>query len=91
MTLKNSLIGALRFQTISANAIDTIAEQMSRVTSRYYLTFCDLRLPWDGKPHDLVLTLDKTDLDQVAVVLPDHREASIAWWVKSRCSGVTEM
>jgi hypothetical protein len=66
------------------NSIDgmtaAIGDGLGRVTSRYYLTFVDKRLPWDGQTHDLILTIDKTDADPVTMTLPDLREPGTPWW-----------
>jgi hypothetical protein len=57
----------------------SIDDQLDRATSRYYLTFIDDRLPWDGRGHDLTLAFGHDEADPVWVTLPGHRGGSV-WW-----------
>jgi hypothetical protein len=57
----------------------SIDDRLARLTSRYYLTFADDRLPWDGRGHDLTLTLGHDQADPVWIALPGHRAES-RWW-----------
>jgi hypothetical protein len=65
------------------NSMDGLAasidRQLTRDTSRYYLTFADDRLPWDGHDHDLTLVFGHDEVDPVSITLPGHRGHS-AWW-----------
>jgi hypothetical protein len=57
------------------NIAPAIANILSKLDDRYYLTFAgwdgprELGLVWDGKPHHLVLAIDKQDQDAAEVVL----------------------
>jgi len=74
-----NVLKALVPQTKLLTGADTIApaisDILSRMADRQYLTFpgydpkLELGLPWDGKQHNLVLKIDKTDLEPVAMAL----------------------
>jgi hypothetical protein len=57
------------------NVASAVASILSKLDDRYYLTFAgwdparELGLAWDGKPHHLVLAIDKEDQDAAEVVL----------------------
>ena len=61
--------------TTAENIASTISTILKRMNDRYYLTFSgfdektDQGLTWDGKPHDLVLKIEKEDVDTQPVVL----------------------
>jgi len=59
-----------------------ISDILSRMADRQYLTFpgydkkLAVGLPWDGKQHNLVLKIDKTDLEPVSMTLSPIWSAS---------------
>jgi uncharacterized protein YegL len=65
--------------TSTVNSADNIVTSMkaifTRMAARQYLTFpgfdtkLGLGLPWDGKPHSLILKIDKEDTDPVTLTL----------------------
>ncbi len=74
-----NVLTALVPQTKLLTGADTIgpaiSDILSRMADRQYLTFpgydkkLGVGLPWDGKQHNLILKIDKTDLDPVAMTL----------------------
>jgi len=83
----NVLVGLVP-QTKLLTGADTIGpaiqDILARMADRQYLTFpgfdkkLDVGLPWDGKQHNLVLKIDKTDLEPVAITLSPVWHASKA-------------
>jgi len=81
-----NVLTALVPQTKLLTGADTIgpaiSDILSRMADRQYLTFpgfdkkLDVGLPWDGKQHNLVLKIDKTDLEPVAMTLSPVWKAS---------------
>jgi hypothetical protein len=75
----NTVLEAFVPQTKLLRDAETIEPALSdilaRMADRQYLTFAghdsklDLGLPWDGQQHNLVLTIDKTDLEPVPITL----------------------
>lgn len=69
----------------------TIKAILSRMADRYYLTFpgydkkLKVGLQWDGKPHDLVVKIDKDDTDPVTLTLAPvwnpPKEGGFPWLV----------
>ena len=51
----------------------------ARLTDRYYVTFAATALPWDGGDHELVVRLDKRDLEPMIVKLPGRPSRSPLW------------
>ncbi len=82
-----NVLKALVPQTKLLTGADTIGSAISdilaRMADRQYLTFpgfdpkLELGLPWDGKEHNLVLKIDKADLEPVKMTLsPPWKPAS---------------
>jgi hypothetical protein len=73
------VIGAMVQQVLTANSADNIAQSvnsiLARMADRQYLTFpgydpkVGLGFIWDGKPHNMVLKIDKEDAEPVALSL----------------------
>ena len=73
-------------QTSTVNSADNIVSTMknifTRMAARQYLTFpgfdakVGLGLPWDGKPHNLILKIDKDDLEPITLTLAPVWSAS---------------
>jgi len=71
-----------------ANAIKAI---LSRMADRYYLTFpgydpkLKVGFAWDGKPHDLVVKIDKEETEPVTLTLAPvwnpPKASSFPWWI----------
>ncbi|HUJ57928.1 MAG TPA: hypothetical protein VLX92_05535 [Kofleriaceae bacterium] len=65
------------------NSLDGIVAELedavTRLTDRYYVTFVDDRLPWDGKLHDLVLRVGNQDMDPVSLDMPRWGHGT-PWW-----------
>lgn len=71
-----------------ANAIKAI---LSRMSDRYYLTFpgydpkLKVGFAWDGKPHDLVVKIDKDETDPVTLTMSPNwsppKPGSFPWWI----------
>ncbi|MGE3546425.1 MAG: FHA domain-containing protein [Kofleriaceae bacterium] len=69
----------------------TIQTILSRMGDRYYLTFpgydpkLTVGLAWDGKPHDLVIKIDKDETDPVTLTLAPVWQPPSAggfpWWI----------
>ncbi|MGE0546809.1 MAG: FHA domain-containing protein [Kofleriaceae bacterium] len=69
----------------------TIQTILSRMGDRYYLTFpgydpkLKVGLAWDGKPHDLVIKIDKDETDPVTLTLAPVWQPSsgggFPWWI----------
>ncbi len=57
------------------NIASTIANILARMADRQYLTFpgydtkLNLGLPWDGKPHNLIIKIDKDNADPVQLTM----------------------
>jgi hypothetical protein len=62
--------------TTAENIAATIASILARMDDRQYVTFPGhlrdkkIGFKWDGKPHNLVVKVDKEETEEVAVVLP---------------------
>ncbi len=64
---------------------------LSRMADRYYLTFpgfdtkSNFGFLWDGKPHDLVIKIDKDDTDPVSLTLAPPwqpaKKGGFPWWI----------
>lgn len=77
----NVLVGLVP-QTKLLTGADTIGpaiqDILARMADRQYLTFpgydkkLDVGLPWDGKTHNLVLKIDKTDLEPVSLTMSPY-------------------
>jgi hypothetical protein len=52
---------------------------VSEIADRQYVAFDASTLPWDGRMHDLTLTIDGEIFDTESVVLPARPE-STPWW-----------
>ena len=71
-----------------ANAIKDI---LARLANRYYLTFpgydnkLKVGLQWDGKPHDIVVKIDKDETDPVTLTMSPTwsppTKGSFPWWI----------
>lgn len=66
-----SLVSPTKLLTSADTIGPAISDILSRMADRQYLTFpgydkkLGIGLPWDGKPHNLVLKIDKIVLDEV--------------------------
>jgi hypothetical protein len=79
MSGDGNVISAMIPQTQTVNTAENVAtaihDILSRLGNRQYLTFAGfdptlgLGLPWDGRPHNLILKIDKDDTDAVALSL----------------------
>ncbi len=79
MSGDGNVISAMITQTQTVNTAENIATAiqgiLARMADRQYLTFpgfdpkLGLGLTWDGKPHNLVLKIDKDDADPVELTL----------------------
>ncbi len=79
MSGDGNVISAMIAQTQTVNTADNVAtaihDILSRLGNRQYLTFpgfdptLGLGLPWDGRPHNLILKIDKDDADAVPLTL----------------------
>jgi hypothetical protein len=79
MSGDGNVISAMIPQTQTVNTAENVAtaihDILSRLGNRQYLTFpgfdtqLALGLPWDGRPHNLVLKIDKDDTDAVSLTL----------------------
>jgi hypothetical protein len=79
MSGDGNVISAMIPQTQTVNTAENVAtaihDILSRLGNRQYLTFpgfdltLGLGLPWDGRPHNLILKIDKDDTDAVALSL----------------------
>jgi FHA domain-containing protein len=79
MSPDGNVISAMINQTQTVNTAENIATAvqgiLSRMADRQYLTFpgfdtkLGIGLPWDGKPHNLILKVDKDDADAVELTL----------------------
>ncbi|HEX3761866.1 MAG TPA: FHA domain-containing protein [Kofleriaceae bacterium] len=80
MSGDGNVISAMIAQTQTVNTAENIAIAiqgiLARMADRQYLTFpgfdskLGLGLSWDGKPHRLILKIDKDDADPVELTLP---------------------
>ncbi|HWU86606.1 MAG TPA: FHA domain-containing protein [Kofleriaceae bacterium] len=76
--------------TTPENIATSIQSILTRMADRQYLTFpgfnkeTKLGLNWDGKPHDLVLKIDKDELEPQSVVLAPiwkyETGGGFPWW-----------
>jgi hypothetical protein len=94
-SLDNVVIQTMVPGAKTVNSIDGIQAEMSaivsKLTDRYSLVFpgydvkTEQGLPWDGKEHDLVLKIDQTELEPVAVNLSPPwsppSKGGTPWWV----------
>jgi hypothetical protein len=79
MSGDGNVISAMIPQTQTVNTAENVAtaihDILSRLGNRQYLTFpgfdttLGLGLPWDGRPHNLILKIDKDDTDAVTLSL----------------------
>ena len=79
MSGDGNVISAMIPQTQTVNTAENIATAiqtiLSRMADRQYLTFpgfdpkLGIGLQWDGKPHNLILKIDKDDTDPVELTL----------------------
>ena len=79
MSGDGNVIGAMIPQTQTVNTAENVAtaihDILSRLGNRQYLTFpgfdtkLGVGLPWDARPHNLILKVDKDDTDPVALTL----------------------
>src|SRR5204863_6212840 len=73
------VINAMVQQVLTANSAENIAQSvgsiLARMADRQYLTFpgydpkVGLGFTWDGKPHNMVLKIDKEDAEPVGLTL----------------------
>jgi len=81
-----NVISTMIPQTQTVNSADNIATSiqgiLARMADRQYLTFpgfdpkVGLGLTWDGKPHNLILKVDKDDTEPVALTMAPAWSAS---------------
>jgi hypothetical protein len=68
----------------TVNSVDgitsSVASILGRIADRYYVTFADDRLPWDGRNHDFVMRINGEDQDEVTMAMPAIRATSTPWW-----------
>jgi len=70
-----SLVAQTKLLTGADTIAPAISDILSRMADRQYLTFpgydpkLELGLPWDGKQHNLILKIDKADLEPVPMAL----------------------
>jgi hypothetical protein len=79
MSGDGNVISAMIAQTQTVNTAENVAtaihDILSRLGNRQYLTFpgfdpkLGVGLPWDGRPHNLILKVDKDEADPVALTL----------------------
>jgi len=79
MSGDGNVISAMIPQTQTVNTAENVAtaihDILSRLGNRQYLTFAGfdtklgVGLPWDARPHNLILKIDKDDTDPVALTL----------------------
>lgn len=94
MSGDGNVISAMITQTQTVNTAENIATAiqgiLARMADRQYLTFpgfdakLGLGLPWDGKPHNLIVKIDKEDADAIELTLvpPWHvAKAGFPWLV----------
>ncbi|HEX3475841.1 MAG TPA: FHA domain-containing protein [Kofleriaceae bacterium] len=93
MSGDGNVISAMVPQTQTVNTAENIATAiqtiLSRMADRQYLTFpgfdpkLGIGLQWDGKPHNLILKVDKDDADPVELTLapPWHQNKGGFPWL----------
>jgi hypothetical protein len=86
----STMIPATQFVNSADNIATAISAILARMADRQYLTFpgydskLGQGLPWDGKQHNLVLKIDKADLEPVPITLSPvwkATKAGFAWLI----------
>ena len=83
VSAEGSVIPAMVPRTRTMNSIDGIEASLSaavtEIADRQYVSFDASSLAWDGRMHDLTLTIDGETFDTESVVLAARPE-STPWW-----------
>ena len=89
-TVIGSFVPAPRTVNSAADIATTVKAILDRMADRYYLTFpgfdkaAGLGLPWDGKPHDLIVQIGKDDTDAVQLTMVPKwlpPQPMSLWWL----------
>jgi hypothetical protein len=80
-----AVVQALAPATRTVNSIDgiaaTLASLVAHASDEYTVTFRGDQLAWDGKSHDLTISLGDAELDPTTVLLPAGPRTSMWAWL----------
>lgn len=79
----SAMIPAAPLASAPAYIAPLVGTELARVADRVYVTFPDphARLPWDGRDHDVYISIGYEDADPVTIEMPQLRAPEdAAWW-----------